>query len=165
MKSDCPRAHLEWKKHRFHLCFCETPPAKPLSSIKTPCFLLLWKQTWEILSSCLLILANLNKPFSISKHLDVSVNCIGHTNLRVRGSVSIFLTTLLAYYKSMELRNRQMEDTHRARCGERTRSLPALPECASLPKPACVHQLRCSLNLVLLVWTTKWRLHYMGTID
>ena len=84
-KSDCPGVYGEWP-----LCFPEAPLAKPLSSIKKPCFLFLGRQLWGNRGSHFLVLADWNN-LSPSPSTDVSgfgLLCIGHTNLRLRGSVS-----------------------------------------------------------------------------
>lgn len=85
-KSDCPGAYPAWP-----LCFPEAAPAKPLSSIKSPCFLFLGRWIWANPGSHLLVLANWNQSFYPSTSTDVSefgLLGIGHTNLRLRSLVS-----------------------------------------------------------------------------
>ena len=66
-KSGCSRSYLKWKKCGLPLCFPRTPPPKPLSPIKTPCFLSVLRWIWKDLLSHLLALATFNTSFSTSK--------------------------------------------------------------------------------------------------
>ena len=76
-KSDCPRAYQEWP-----LCFPEAPPAKPVSSIKSPAFCSS-RWIWANPGFHLLIWADSNKSVSISKHRCLSVWLAGHQALEL----------------------------------------------------------------------------------
>ena len=72
------------------------------------------------------------------------------------------LPRLPIYYKRIELRNSQMKEMHRARCGERARSFfalfghhfPQIPPCS----PTCKLSKPSPLGFL-------WRLHYIDMID
>ena len=63
---------------------------------------------------------------------------------------------LLGYYKKIQVRNSQVDERHRVRCGEPSPGVPLSPHLHRLTNPKALRT--CPLGVLRL-------LHYTGTID